>query len=204
MNPACSPHSDPTPCDCEFATQRIIDGITQNSSGGSSSAPSPPTRHSSLSDVLKTAHALVQHWEDMNGCPNAAAHMDPLTLCSITDAISIILCHHEVAVRSISRGRRHDVSDDVSPGSQGFVTRVPVASIGELELEPLEQTIVGQEAVKHSILRLATVLQDIEEEAAWVTENQIESALRDRGVEELTTRLFRLLRTVKQMVTTGD
>ncbi|KAI0971346.1 hypothetical protein F4678DRAFT_81001 [Xylaria arbuscula] len=204
MHPACPPHSDPTPCDCAFETQRIIDGITQNSESSSPSAASPTTRHSSLSDVLKRAHALVQHWEDMNGCPNAAAHMDPLTLCSVTDAIGIVLCDHEVAVRSISQGRRHDANDNTSPGNQGFVTRVPVASIGELELEPLEQAIVGQEAVKHSILRLATVLQDIEEEAAWVTGNQVESPLRDRGVEELTTRLFRLLRTVKQLVTTGD
>ncbi|KAI1177515.1 hypothetical protein F4777DRAFT_576841 [Nemania sp. FL0916] len=216
----------PMACDCEAETRRIMSDLTQQhatsshapvaSPGGlttasaSASASASTTRQSSsavlsspsssLAGTLKTAHALVQHWGNVNGCPNAEAHMDAAMLSSMTDAIRIVLHDHEIVVESISsRGRRHHQgsSDSNTPTS---AAALPKALIGELELEPLEQAIVVQESVKHSIVRLAAVLQDIEEEVTLAASAQPELSLRDRSAKELITRLFRLLGTVNQII----
>lgn len=128
-------------------------------------------------------------------------------LCSMTDAVGVVLRDHEVAVELLSLWRRcytmssHAAASGEKEAVDAVVHRV---SIGELELEPLERAIVVQESVKQSIIRLATVLQDIEEEAALATVSQAESPLRDRGVNELSTRLFRLLGTIDQIGPTGN
>lgn len=127
-------------------------------------------------------------------------------LSSMTDAIGVVLRDHEAAVESLSsRSRRHNMNPPTAQAEKEAVNAVVHrALIGELELEPVERAIVVQESLKHSILRLATVLQDIEEEAALATVGEIESPLRDRGVNELSTRLFRLLGTVDQIGPTGN
>jgi hypothetical protein len=133
--------------------------------------------------------------------------MDAPMLRSVWDAVDVVLRDHEVVVESMSsRKRRHSTHNpSTGPGQkEDAVAVMPRALIGELELESLEQAIVVQESIKHSILRLAAVLQDIEEEAALATRGQVESPLRDRGVNELNTRLFRLLRTVDQIAHTGN
>ncbi|KAI3328831.1 hypothetical protein F4824DRAFT_482328 [Ustulina deusta] len=202
------PVSSPPPllpaCICEAETQRIIGNFTQSSSH----QPPATSSTASLPETLKMAHALVKHWGDLNGCPNAGLHLDSRMLCSMTDAIEAVLPSYEVAVGSVSssssssRNRRHNSSDTTTRvGEDG----IPKALIGELELEPVERAIVAQAAVKHSILRLAAVLQDIEEEAALAARGgEVESPLRDRGVKELITRLFRLLGTVNQIGCTDN
>ncbi|KAI1112037.1 hypothetical protein F5Y14DRAFT_285654 [Nemania sp. NC0429] len=219
----------PTPCDCESETQRIMGNLARQASypPAPSLSPltpmeressSPSSSSSPLSATLKTAHALVQHWGNVNGCPNAESHMDASMLCSMTDAIGIVLRDHERAVNSLSsrRCRRGASSGSSSSPSTASGQRedeveeedgndvVHRARIGELELEPLERAIVVQESVKHSILRLATVLQDVVEETALATVGQAESPLHDKGVNELSTRLFRLLGTVDKIGPTGN
>ncbi|KAI1200916.1 hypothetical protein F5X97DRAFT_65368 [Nemania serpens] len=208
------PGSSPTSCDCESETQRIIGNLTRQASHPLALSPLATTERESsssscspLSSTLKTAHALVHHWGNVNGCPNAGSHMDAPMLCSMTDAVGVVLRDHEVAVELLSLWRRcytmssHAAASGEKEAVDAVVHRV---SIGELELEPLERAIVVQESVKQSIIRLATVLQDIEEEAALATVSQAESPLRDRGVNELSTRLFRLLGTIDQIGPTGN
>ncbi|KAI8627399.1 hypothetical protein F5Y19DRAFT_177816 [Xylariaceae sp. FL1651] len=197
------PSPSPNSCGCELETQRILSNVTR-SSGGDTAAGSQEL--SSISGTLKTAHALVQHWGNLNGCPNAGSHMDVRMLCSMTDAVGVALLGHEAAVQSIiaSMGRRNYVNDDGTPGAEGGAVSMPRASIGELELESLERTITVQESLKHSILRLAAMLQDIEEEATWMTRGEVEPPFRDRNVKELTTRLFRLLGMTNRIVAAND
>ncbi|KAI0438614.1 hypothetical protein F4803DRAFT_86216 [Xylaria telfairii] len=196
--------SPPTSCDCEAETRRIVGQVGQISSRLATSAPgqaspSLPSSPSPLADTLKTAHVLVQHWGHVNGCPRAGSHMDAPMLCTMTDAIGAIMRGHEQVVeKSVSLQRRRRIPGRSDDAPVAIV--MPTAAIGELELEPAEQVIVVQEALKHSILRLAAVLQDIQEEAALIgREQQVGSPLCSKGVNELSTRLFRLLGAVDKL-----
>ncbi|KAI0404770.1 hypothetical protein F4802DRAFT_566271 [Xylaria palmicola] len=219
MHPTFStPHgtdSPPMSCDCEAETRRIVGHVSQTSSslatlalGRASPSALKPTglqaSPSPLADTLKTAHVLVQHWGNVNGCPRAGSHMDASMLCTMTDAIGAVMRGHEEAVeRSIPLQRRRRLITTTGPehNDDAPVTVVmPAAAIGELELEPVEQVIVAQEALKHSILRLAAMLQDIQEETALIrSEQQVGSSLCGKGVNELSTRLFRLLGVVDKL-----
>ncbi|KAI1272512.1 hypothetical protein F5Y07DRAFT_301222 [Xylaria sp. FL0933] len=130
--------------------------------------------------------------------------MDAPMLCTMVDAISAVLRGHEDVVEGlISWQRRQRVitttgrdRNDNAP----VAVVMPTAAIGELELEPVEQVIVVQEALKHSVLRLAAMLQDIQEEAALIgSEQQIGSPWCGKGLNELSTRLFRLLGVVDKL-----
>ncbi|KAI0808762.1 hypothetical protein GGR55DRAFT_183907 [Xylaria sp. FL0064] len=216
--PFSTPHgtdSPPTSCDCDAETRRIIGHVSQISSTLATSAPgqaSPSTSKSTglqsplfpLANRLETAHVLVQHWGNVNGCPRAGSHMGAPMLCTMIDAISAVMHGHEDVVDGlISWQRRRRVITTTGPGrnDDAPVTVVmPTVAIGELELEPVEQVIVVQEALKHSILRLAAMLQDIQEEAALIgSERQVGSPLCGKGLNELSTRLFRLLGVVDEL-----
>ncbi|KAI0514720.1 hypothetical protein F5B22DRAFT_228410 [Xylaria bambusicola] len=152
--------------------------------------------------MLKTAHTLVKHWSDVNGCLNASSRLDRRMLYSIT---RVVLSNYEIAVRlmlssasiSLSPSCRRNTSDTTTRAGEDSL---PKAVIGKLELDLVERAIVVQKAVKHSVLRLTAVLQDIEEEAALATRsNEVECPLPDRGLQELIARLFRLLGTESSM-----
>ncbi|KAK5637286.1 hypothetical protein RRF57_012998 [Xylaria bambusicola] len=200
-----SPISPPPMCICDAETQRFMSSLTQRPNYRSPEM----SLMSSLPDMLKMAHALVQHWGDVNGCPNAGLHLDMRTLRTMTEAIGAVLSDYEIAVGLMLLSASTSSSPNCCLNSSDISTGVgednlPKAMIGELELELVERAIVVQQAVKHSVLRLAAVLQDIEEEAALATRSgEVESPLRDRCVQELSTRLFRLLGTVNQIGCTG-
>ncbi|KAI1187055.1 hypothetical protein F5B17DRAFT_339039 [Nemania serpens] len=208
-----SPPSPSPTCICDAETQHIIGIFAQKpdyqSSATSSSSSSASSSSQSLPAMLKRAQVLVKHWGDVNGCPNAGAHLNERMLYTMTDAIGAILSDYEVAVglillsqSSASQNCRRDRSDTNNGVGENHM---PKAMIGELELELAERAIVVQQAVKHSVLRLAAVMQDIEEEAALATRSSKgESSLHDRGVKELITRLFRLLGTVNQIGCTDN
>ncbi|RYP18867.1 hypothetical protein DL765_003655 [Monosporascus sp. GIB2] len=68
--------------------------------------------------------------------------------------------------------------------------------VGGLELDDEEIAIVGQEALRHSIIRLGAMLQDIGEETRQHGPDElsdVEQPLQDKEVKELIGRLFRLL-----------
>ncbi|KAI0536901.1 hypothetical protein GGR58DRAFT_373620 [Xylaria digitata] len=125
--------------------------------------------------------------------------MSIAALCSMVDAIGLILRGHEIAVDLITRRCPERLLQSPHNHDQ---SNKPKVSIGELELTALERTIVIQESLKHSIIRLVVMLQDIEEEAALISRDQAVFPLHDGAVKELITRLFRLLGIVNQMAPT--
>lgn len=77
---------------------------------------------------------------------------------------------------------------------------LPRAFLGNLELDPSEAILVAQEALSHSISRLTLMLQDIEEEATLQDQQlNADNLLREKGLKDLVTRLFRLLRRVNKL-----
>ncbi|KAI1130847.1 hypothetical protein F5Y10DRAFT_234914 [Nemania abortiva] len=155
----------------------------------------PAAFESFLSSTLSTAHNLVQHWGTINGCSSAQSHITPQTLCSMTDAIGMILRDHELAVDAMSQTSHHNGSAATSEK-----LNTPRVAIGSLELDASEAAIVIQESLKHSVIRLAAMLQDIEEEAALLGQDQ--SPLRDKDVKGLITRLFRVLANLNRIAKT--
>ncbi|KAI0100504.1 hypothetical protein GGR51DRAFT_532289 [Nemania sp. FL0031] len=202
-------------CECDTETARLLRlcqrpahapsppalSSSPLSMSTSSSAPAqdtaadqakPAAFESFLSSTLTMAHNLVQHWGTINGCSSAQSHITPQTLCSMTDAIGMILRDHELAVDAMSQISHRDGAAAASEK-----LNIPRASIGSLELDPSEAAIVIQESLKHSIIRLAAMLQDIEEEATLLGQDQ--SPLRDKDVKGLITRLFRVLANVNRI-----
>ncbi|KAI1289090.1 hypothetical protein F5Y03DRAFT_63891 [Xylaria venustula] len=148
-----------------------------------------PGSSSFLSTTLTIARDLVQHWGAVNGCPNVDSHISAHTLCTMTDALGLVLRGHELAIEAAKKSPYHH------PDSR--------ATIGRLELEPQEATIVALESLKHSIVRLAAMSQDITEEAALMAQrnHQITHPLGGRDVKGLVTRLFVTLASVDRMDT---
>ncbi|KAI0859280.1 hypothetical protein F4860DRAFT_268886 [Xylaria cubensis] len=153
-----------------------------------------------LSATLTIACDLVQHWGAINGCPNVDSHISAHTLCTMTDAVGLVLRGHELAIEAANKStssshHHHPQSHESAPRAARTGYQ---ATIGRLELEPSEAAIVAREALKHSIVRLAAMLQDIAEEAALMAQrnSQIVHPLRDRDVRGLTTRLFVTLASV--------
>ncbi|XXH01871.1 hypothetical protein Hte_008233 [Hypoxylon texense] len=198
----------PPPCECWPATLRIATLCQTYSQASSSSPPSTssptgrevsattadvpsPPRAVVLADTLAVAHNLVQHWGTVNGCASADAHMDARMLCCMVDSIGIVLRDHETAIANAAAA-----------------APPPRTSVGRLELDAAEAAIVAQEALKHSLIRLTVMLQDVEEEAAWLgrradgeSARKKKNPLGDRDVKGLITRLFRMLGNVNRLET---
>jgi len=156
-----------------------------------------PLPQSFLSDTLKVSHILVQHWGAINGCSTAEAHFSDTCsdmLCSMTDAIELVLRGFEAVVRSLSSSLSHQQQQQA----------LPPVSVGVLVLEPSEAAIVVRESLKHSVIRLSVMLQDIEEEAALLLSRNHQAEytypLQSKDVKGLVTRLFRLLGSVNNLV----
>ncbi|OCK75201.1 hypothetical protein K432DRAFT_386337 [Lepidopterella palustris CBS 459.81] len=176
----------------------------------------------SLSDILGLVRNLVQHWELLNGCASSEAHICPLVLRSMADAISRILALYEMAIEGVpgvpdsrERGLRPSYRDAANPSYAAFTPRSNSMSarnkseqgrslscnttptfVGSLELDDEEEiAIVGQEALRHSIIRLGAMPQDIEETRQYDPDelSDAEQSLQDKEVKELIWRLFRLL-----------
>ncbi|KAI0556193.1 hypothetical protein F4679DRAFT_23006 [Xylaria curta] len=148
-----------------------------------------------LSATLTIACDLVQHWGAINGCPNVDSHISTHTLCTMTDAVGLVLRGHELAIEAANKSKSS--SQNHESATRAAATGYQ-ATIGRLELEPSEAAIVAREALKHSIVRLAAMLQDIAEEAALMAQrnSQIAHPLKDRDVRGLTNRLFVTLASV--------
>ncbi|KAI0141653.1 hypothetical protein GGR57DRAFT_509124 [Xylariaceae sp. FL1272] len=153
-------NSPAAPCNCALENERIVGNISRCSPSTLSSAP-PPTQASASAEE---STSLPGSLKDSANPRAALGKPERLSECIIAYQ----------AVNSIRAG--------------GANVGLPKASIGGLELERQEQAIVVQESLKHFILRLAAMLQDIEEEVALLTMSQVDSELRDRGVRELITR----------------
>ncbi|KAI3321950.1 hypothetical protein HD806DRAFT_502392 [Xylariaceae sp. AK1471] len=195
-------------CDCKSETLRILN-LCQHFANGSpptvssspplltstSSAPAQGTDVNNIDATLTIARELVQHWGTINGCSNAESHMTSQTLRSMTDAIGLVLPNYEIAIESIAQ-KSQSSSHTTAPEHN----TTPSVFIGTLELDPSEAAIVVRESLKQSIVRLAAMLQDIEEEAALLSLNQAEYPLPDKDVKGLITRLFRMLANVNRLV----
>lgn len=163
--------------------------------------------------MLTMGRKLVQHWEMLNGCTNSESHMGPQTLHCMIESISWVLRDYETAVDVISRSASEPQTlarqpESVSTPASNFTSsprdnepatewNIPTALVGNLELEPAEAILVAYEAFSHSIARLTLMLQDIEEEAALHRQQpKPDYPLREKDLQDLVTRLFRLLRRV--------
>lgn len=176
----------------------------------------------SLSDVLSLGRNLVQHWEILNGCASSEAHLGPLVFRFMADAIGRVLTLYEIAIEGVlkrgameTRGSSSwqsygtDVTNlpyatpasrpdsDLSRHSRSLSRSSPPTFVGSLELDDEEEiAIVARESLKHSVIRLGAMLQDIEEETRQCGPNElseVEQPLQDKEVKELIGRLFRLL-----------
>ncbi|KAK2764511.1 hypothetical protein FQN54_009206 [Arachnomyces sp. PD_36] len=208
-------------CDCWIATTRIISQL-EAPFKHSLFSTQPLVRTMSLSDMLNLGQNLVQHWEIMNGCPNSEIHLSPPMLRLMTDAIRRVLALYEIAIEGephASETREpqshHDTANSPSATLPSVFNSnsIPIGNraessrslswsatptfVGSLKLEEEEEiAIVGQEALRHSIIRLGAMLQDIEEETRqnspdWLSD--AERPLLDKEVKGLIGRLFRLL-----------
>lgn len=216
-------------CDCWAATMQIIrelkapfiidEAVDGNGNGdnSASSATSPqiPGKTMPLDQMLALGRRLVQHWEFLNSCPSSAAHLVPITLRFMTDAISAVLALYDIAT---DRMQLREGQGALGSGlSTSFSTPGPTATsasnhsgarmnnntpptyLGTLRLDDdgeHEAAIVAQEALRHSVIQLGVMLQDIEEEASQygpVELSDMEQPLRVQDIKNLITRLFHLL-----------
>ncbi|KAI8964332.1 hypothetical protein F5Y11DRAFT_345685 [Daldinia sp. FL1419] len=198
-------------CNCWAATLRVI---SQSEAPFRSQSHSPAQhipRSMSLSDVLEIGRNLLQHWELLNGCASSDTHLSPLVFRFIADAISRILTLHELAIEGLSKRDAPEIRDSdtwqssdvgtnlgISGNSMPLVRNTTPTFISNLELNDEEEiAIVGREALRHSIMRLGAILQDIEEETRQFDQDQVNSIvdkpLKDKEIRELIGRLFRIL-----------
>ncbi|KAI1500606.1 hypothetical protein F5X99DRAFT_235202 [Biscogniauxia marginata] len=192
-------------CECWPATLRIVSlcqGCSQASSSPSSSSSLLGREGGILAGTLAAARDLVQHWGAVNGCARAEAHMDAQMLRCMADAIALVLRDHEAAIDAAAPGNPDPQSRRRASASASAVKwNAPRTYVGKLELDAAEAAIVAQEALKHSLIRLAAMLQDLEEESALLARAGAENPLRDRDVKSLITRLFRMLGNVNRLAT---
>ncbi|TRX92879.1 hypothetical protein FHL15_006285 [Xylaria flabelliformis] len=196
--PITAPQSVPSP---SLSSSMTTEGEGQRpATTADNKTATTPGSPAFLSATLTIACDLVQHWGAINGCPNVDSHISAHTLCTMTDAVGLVLRGHELAIEAANKSKssshhHHPQSHESAPRAAGTGYQ---ATIGRLELEPSEAAIVAREALKHSIVRLAAMLQDIAEEAALMAQrnSQIDHPLRDRDVRGLTTRLFVTLASV--------
>ncbi|KAL1883167.1 hypothetical protein Daus18300_000225 [Diaporthe australafricana] len=214
-------------CDCWAATMQIIreskapfivtdDDDNGNNGANSATTPQIPGNTMPLDNMLALGRRLVQHWELLNGCPSSAAHLAPVTLRFMTDAIGAVLALYDIATdrMQLRVGQGASASGLSSffstPGStvisasehsfaRGTNNNTPPTYLGSLRLDDdgeHEAAIVAQEALRHSVIQLGVMLQDIEEETSQYGPAELsdmEQPLKAQDIKKLITRLFRLL-----------
>ncbi|KAI8951367.1 hypothetical protein F4801DRAFT_296314 [Xylaria longipes] len=163
-----------TPCDCEYEILRLANlckhyaqipapqsasspglssSMTVGGGGGGgqrtattadNSTATTPGSPAFLSATLTIACDLVQHWGAINGCPNVDSHISAHTLCTMTDAVGLVLRGHELAIEAANKSKSSSYHHH--PQNYESATRAAgadyQATIGRLELEPSEAAIV--------------------------------------------------------------
>jgi hypothetical protein len=152
-------------------------------------------REMPLSEILNLSQKLVQRWETMNGCVNFEDHLSPQLIRVMTDAISRVLAIYEMATEGMHENMPRNNSLFNWGNSPVFVGAVKIEDLQEI-------AIITQEALRHSIIRLGAMLQDIEEEThPYGPEDlsNVEQPLQCSEVKELIGRLFRLLGKINEL-----
>ncbi|KAI1294339.1 hypothetical protein F5Y03DRAFT_373139 [Xylaria venustula] len=191
-----------------------LDSVSTSTSNTTSSSSSTPLSSSSTStfvpfdDILDAGRTLIRTWEHVNGCSNAEAHEEGHLLRAFLDAADKTLRLYEaVDMRNVSSSAVNEftaMSNTLNqpPTRNGMATthsldeaslfRGASVYLGNLKLDGEEAAIVAREALRHAVLRLGEVLQDIEDDVkesssadnSWIDEERL-------GV--VTSRLLRLL-----------
>ncbi len=138
--------------------------------------------------------------------------MDLDTLQYMAESIKWVLSDYEKVVDDLSSNTQASTREsvpmiptpisDLTPNAWDIEQRnLPKAFVGTLELEPAEVVMVVQEALSHSIARLAVMLQDLEEEVSVLKQQQlnVDNLLREKDLKDLVSRLFRLLGRVNRI-----
>jgi hypothetical protein len=184
------------PCDCWDATIRIVSQC--EAPFKNSSYAQQLVREMSLSERLNLGQKLVQQWETMNGCVSFEDHLNPQLMRIMTDAISRVLAIYEMTTAGM-----HRVAGNVPRNHSSFSCSSSPVFVGGVKVEdPEEIAIIGQEALRHSVIRLGAMLQDIEEETRpYGPEDlsDVEQLQQDSEVKELIGRLFRLLGKINEL-----
>ncbi|KAK7734287.1 hypothetical protein SLS53_007937 [Cytospora paraplurivora] len=194
---------------------------TSDKNGNSASSAQKPANSLNLDDMLTLGRNLVQHWETLNACPRSETHLVPVTLRFIADAIGRILELYDAAIEDLE-SRSRETPRLGAPTTSGWTRARPTGAstgdptgdrgrpldrngdspnpgvfFGNLELVGDEEAaIVSLEALRHSIIQLGIMLQDIEEEHSQHLPEELsdmEHPLREGDLKELNTKLFRLL-----------
>lgn len=157
-------------CDCVAETARIIHRIQRAATCNGSGLPeSTSTTTAALDDVLGEGRALVRSWERMNGCANAAAHVDGdhATLRAMIGAVDRLVGLYETLGRAAHlffAGARTPATAagvvENPPSTQQ--QQPPAVYLGTLRLDDEEAVLVAREAVRHSVILLGELLHDIE------------------------------------------
>ncbi|PGH01261.1 hypothetical protein GX51_05316 [Blastomyces parvus] len=207
-------------CDCWVATIRILNQCESPFKQLPQSPTSMP-----FNELLALSQNLVQHWEVMNGCTSSEAHINPQLLRFMADAVGRVLTLHDIVVEGMLLSRQPDdlqrqgrtygdagrncphATFSLEPNSQACnvadcgdgraCQNATLAFVGSLKLDDEEEvSIVFQEALRHSIIRLGAMLQDIEEEIHQFGPDEfsnVERPLQDTEVKGLIGRLFGVL-----------
>lgn len=175
-------------CDCTSETLQIVTAIRQSTSPLSPDVNNNDNNYDSriisLADVLGTSRLFVRNWERVNGCFNAATHLDAAMLRTMTEAASALIGLYEsvgvsagilattTTPSSATTGNNVQGSVNSAPG---LVTVQSATYLGTHGLDDEEAIMVGREALRHSILLLGEVLHDISKDL---------EDLGDRGTED--------------------
>lgn len=175
----------PTMCNCTSETLRIMKTIQQTA------APAPTTMTTTssssrpavaLGDVLCAGRLLVRNWERINGCAQAGLHLDAALLRDVADATNSIVGLYEAAGVAAAVATTTDAPS-------------PPVRLGTHLLDADEAALVHREAMRHSLLLLGEVLNDIEKDLGDVQAPPAEPRVDDvrAGVRQATARLLRTL-----------
>ncbi|KAI0967143.1 hypothetical protein F4678DRAFT_253333 [Xylaria arbuscula] len=175
-------------------------------------------------EILDAGRTLIRTWERINGCSNAEAHEEGHLVRAVLDAADGMLKLYEALdIRNASSVNEFSAKSNTSnntPQNNGMTRTqwtaessisswssashsldetslyrgVPVY-LGSLRLDEEESVIVAREALRHAVLCLGEVLQDIEDdvkESASV-DNSCTYMVDEERLGVVTSRLLRLL-----------
>lgn len=179
-------------CDCWVTTIRIVNECE-------ALFKPPPNvqqlvREMPLSEMLNLAQKLAQQWETMNGCVSFEDHLGPQLIRVMTDAISRVLAIYEMATE--------DMHENMPRSNGLFNWDNSHVFVGGVKIEDLQEiAIITEEALRHSVIRLGAMLQDIEEETHPYGPDlsNLDQPLQGSEVKVLIGRLFRLLGKINEL-----
>ena len=202
-------------CNCWAGTIRVISqcqaAVSPSSTPLTSSSPAVPNRQSDtnanpagppLSDVLALGRSLADQWEVINTCVHSIFHLLPTALRFLHGATISMLTLYEKVIDEIARQLASPAPTFGGQPPGADATRRPSVFVGSLQLGQEESAIVIQEALRHSLIRLGAMLEEIDEAA----QRRIREGLLDDGqpMEDLEaggtlTRIHQLLQRVNTL-----